>query len=336
MSTRYLYKTIRTLLFGIFSAVLYCPVCFIDDGQNNFRVVLYYSVSFFLIWELMSFFVKQVNQRVSWIEQPLRKLIINLLFFILIFLPLNMIYVKLVFAYDPNVFDFWHLFLLNRHNALTAFIILLYFNNLNFFNAWKESILKANEIEKKHIEYQLQALKNQTNPHFLFNNLNVLSQLIHEDISQADDFINRFSDVYRYLLEQKEEDLVPIEVELDFLESYMFLIQIRHGENIRFKINKKELRGFFVAPITLQMLIENAMKHNEVSIKFPLIIEIDVQGSYMIVRNNVRPKSMVGYSSGIGLENIMNRYKLITGKDVVIEENAETFQVLLPLITKLA
>jgi LytS/YehU family sensor histidine kinase len=283
----------------------------------------------------MSFFIRLVNRRVSWIEQPGKKLIINLLFFTLIFLPLNLIYVKLVFAYDPEIFNFWHLFLLNRHNALTAFIILLYFNSLNFFIAWKGSILEAKEIEKKHVEYQLQALKNQTNPHFLFNNLNVLSQLIHEDISQADEFINHFSEVYRYLLEQKEEDLVSIKTELEFLESYIFLVQIRHGANIGFKINWEKLKGFSVAPITLQMLIENAMKHNEISAKFPLIIEIDVQAQYMIVKNNVRPKSMVGYSSGIGLENIMSRYKLITGEDVIIKENADTFQVFLPIINKI-
>jgi len=330
----YSVKVLRGILFGAVTSALYCPVCFFDDKQDNLVVVLYYSTSFFLIWEFMSFFVNKINSKVSWIDRPRKKILQNLLFYLFIFLPLNLIYVKLLFMGDPELYDFWQLFLLNRHNGLTALIILLFFNSLNFYKVLNESFQKTKETEKKHIEYQLQALKNQTNPHFLFNNLNVLSQLIYEDTAMAEDFIGRFSDVYRYLLEQKEDNLVPIETELEFIESYIFLIQIRHSDNIRFEIDKKELTGFLIAPITLQMLIENAIKHNEISVKYPLNIEISIQGQYLVVENNVRPKSTVGYSSGVGMENIMSRYKLLSDQDVIVEESADNFRVLLPKIMK--
>lgn len=329
---KYAIKLLRGLVFGVVTSFLYCPVCFFDPAQDNLRVLLYYSASFILIWELMSFFVNKLNVKVNWVDEPRKKLFQNLQFYLFIFLPLNLIYVKLVFIGDPEVFNFWHLFLLNRHNALTALIILLFFNSLQFYKALHKSFEVNREIEKKHIEYQLLALKNQTNPHFLFNNLNVLSQLIYENTELAEQFIGRFSEVYRYLLEQKEENLVPIETELEFIEAYIFLVKIRHGENINFLINKNSLAGFYVAPITLQLLIENAIKHNEISTKHPLTISIDINGDSFFVQNNVRPKSMVGYSSGVGIDNIMNRYKLLSQQDVIVEESNELFRVLLPKI----
>lgn len=200
-------------------------------------------------------------------------------------------------------------------------------------------LLSASELELERYKHditsaRLQALRNQINPHFLFNSLNTLSSLVHRDANAADDFIQELAKVYRYVLEHAERDLVPLRTELTFAESYIFLLHMRFKEGLRITINIDEaLEDFFVPPMTLQILIENAVKHNIVSPKEPLTIEIssDVQG-FLLVENNLQERSEKDTSSSVGLANITARYEFLAQKPLEIVRSADSFLVKIPLL----
>ncbi|MEM9991410.1 MAG: histidine kinase [Bacteroidota bacterium] len=173
--------------------------------------------------------------------------------------------------------------------------------------------LSVAELEKQKIQSQLQALRQQINPHFLFNSLNVLSELIHEDIEKSDLFIQHFAKVYRYALELNQEAVVPLEKELDFLNSYIFLQKIRFGENL--KIDTHFPQGTlqsYVPPLSLQVLFENAIKHNAVTSNKPLHIQMECQNGIFFMKNNLQKLKHSVTGTGIGLKNLRKKYALIS------------------------
>jgi two-component system LytT family sensor kinase len=204
---------------------------------------------------------------------------------------------------------------------------------------WKSSVKQEStkqEIVAKTETAKFESLKNQLDPHFLFNSLNVLTSLIGENPKQAERFTTKLSKVYRYVLEQRNKDLVPIEEELKFAKTYMELLGMRFEEAVQFNIpdaiSNNELK---IVPLSLQLLLENAVKHNVVSTSKPLTINIYEEGRYLIIANNVNPKQAIGKSTKVGLQNIADRYGLITDKVVKIENNNKLFRVSLPLLIKM-
>lgn len=173
---------------------------------------------------------------------------------------------------------------------------------------------KVIELHKQNLQSQFEVLKQQVNPHFLFNSLNVLSSLIKVDPDLAESFTERLSKVYRYVLENKEKDMVPLSTELDFLNSYVFLLDIRFtGKLIVEKEIENKYTGMLIVPMALQLLIENAIKHNTLSKSSPLNISISVDdGNYLIVKNNINLRETRMQSTGVGHENIRSRYKLVS------------------------
>jgi len=149
---------------------------------------------------------------------------------------------------------------------------------------------------------------------------------------KAEEYIYKLARIYRYLLDEKQYDIVPIEKELVMIESLIYLLKIKHNNNVIFTFDRKEFTKFNIAPFTLQLLIENAVKHNIITKKNKLIIEVFIKGDYVIVKNNVLNYPENVYSSGIGLSNIIKRYKLLTNKDVIIEESEQLFIVKIPNI----
>ncbi len=171
------------------------------------------------------------------------------------------------------------------------------------------------ELEKGMALAQFESLKNQVNPHFLFNSLNVLSSLVHVDANLSEKFIDQLAKSYRYLLEQKDNILVPLKVELDFIHSFIFLLKIRFEDKIQLEINIPErFHSMQIAPLTLQLLIENAVKHNRISKDEPLKIFIGIENEYLVVKNSLQVRINAAPSTGLGLKNIENRY-LILSKD---------------------
>ena len=204
-----------------------------------------------------------------------------------------------------------------------------------YFKEYRSTRIEAEELKNITAQAELQLIKSQINPHFLFNNLNVLSALILKDNKEANRFIEEFSKVYRYILSNHDKELVELKSELDFIKPYIFLLEKRFAEGLVISINiPVNYEDCFIIPASLQMLIENAIKHNVVSRNKPLLIDVHANGNNtIIVSNNLQAKQTKEVSTGIGLKNIIKRYKLVSAREVVILQDEQQFQVTLPLLT---
>lgn len=194
------------------------------------------------------------------------------------------------------------------------------------------------ELENEKAQAELQLLKAQINPHFLFNNLNVLSSLIKKDTDAADEFITRFSKLYRYLLKSKNKDFVSLSEELEFLNDYVFLLKKRFGDayQINQNLEKGEEFQYSILPASLQGLIENAVKHNEGFHAAPLKIEMNIEGDFLIIKNEIRPKFDPVESIGSGLKNLNLRYQMLTNTSIKILKENGNFEVRIPLIKSMS
>ncbi len=198
-----------------------------------------------------------------------------------------------------------------------------------FLLSWRQVSIDNEKLRTEQVFTQFQSLKNQVNPHFLFNSLNALSSLVYEDQDKAVEFIRKLSQVYRYVLEKKDEEVVPIEDEIAFLENFIFLQKIRFGENLHFEINGN-VKGY-LPPLALQMLVENAIKHNVISENHPLEIKVDFKEDFCIISNSIKAK-LSKDSTGIGLNNLKERYQYLSDKQVVIKNDGKSFMVELPIL----
>ncbi|CAH8293318.1 hypothetical protein EV196_103160 [Mariniflexile fucanivorans] len=209
------------------------------------------------------------------------------------------------------------------------------FHIIYFYNRYQQNKIKEQKVIAGTASAKFDALKNQLDPHFLFNSLNVLTSLIEENPANAQKFTTSLSKVYRYVLEQKNKELVSVDEELEFAKTYMSLLKMRFEDSIIFdipeKANNPESK---VVPLSLQLLLENAVKHNTVTSKKPLHIKIYEDGDSLVVENNLQPKQIVKKSSGVGLNNIMQRYDLLTTKKININKEANRFTVAIPMLTK--
>ena len=202
-----------------------------------------------------------------------------------------------------------------------------------FMNKLKKIQLEAEQLKKISVEAQFEALRNQINPHFMFNCFNVLSTLVYKDADTSAKFIAQISNVYRYLLHSQERKVVTLQEELLFVESYLYLLQMRYGDNLIIEKDiKANLEEFYVAPASLQMLIENAIKHNIVSKNNPLTIRLFSRNETMVVTNNLQEKHVKEESTHRGLQNIQSRYRLLSDEIVRIERTASQFTVEIPLL----
>lgn len=204
-----------------------------------------------------------------------------------------------------------------------------------FYNRYQQTKIKEQKVIAGTASAKFDALKNQLDPHFLFNSLNVLTSLIEENPNNAQKFTTSLSKVYRYVLEQKNKDLVTVDEELDFARTYMSLLKMRFEDSIVFEIpNQAANPESKVVPLSLQLLLENAVKHNMVTTSKPLHIKIYEANGNLIVENNLQLKQIVKKSSGVGLSNIKQRYQLLTNKKVIINQQANRFAVAIPMLTK--
>ncbi len=218
---------------------------------------------------------------------------------------------------------------------LIAFIVLVIEIGSQFFKAWRDSIIQIEQLKTEQINAQLLHLKNQINPHFLFNNLSVLSSLVYIDQDKAVSFINELSKVYRYLLDNKTAELVVLSEELIFLNHYIYLLKIKFEGGINFNFNiDNELKGAFIPPMCLQILIENTIQHNEISQAQPLIVSVYTSANSLVVENSIQNRSDCVASTQTGLKNIRQRFLFYTNEDVIIFNDGQIFRVVLPLILK--
>lgn len=214
-------------------------------------------------------------------------------------------------------------------------VIVAIFHIIYLYNEFQQNRITEQKVIAGTASAKFDALKNQLDPHFLFNSLNVLSSLIDENTESAQKFTTGLSKVYRYVLEQKNKDLVTVDEELQFAKTYMSLLKMRFEDSIIFDIPERASNPESkVVPLSLQLLLENAVKHNMVTSSKPLHISIYESDGNLIVENNLQPKQIVKKGSGVGLSNIKQRYQLLTNKKVIINQQANRFAVAIPMLTK--
>ncbi len=201
------------------------------------------------------------------------------------------------------------------------------------YHKWKETKLEAEQLSKEKLQTQLNSLLQQINPHFLFNSLNTLSALIDDNPKDAQNYLSDLSKVYRYLLRTNENELTSLANEINFIDSYFHLLQTRFGKGVKLLQSiQPDDYGKLLPPLTLQLLVENAVKHNTVGKNKPLVIEITTSGDYLTVRNNLQRKTLKVESSKVGLSNIAEKYRLINKSAIEISEAEGYFSVTVPLI----
>ncbi|MEK6477735.1 histidine kinase [Catalinimonas sp. 4WD22] len=330
-------RTLRLIgipLLSIFFMLLY------DDHQlTSWQAVLReFLVSFsftFTLWEGNRTIVMKMRKLYPYNEQTTRRLMIQI--------PIGIGYtfaVTLLIAYFFAQFDIavchpgeWHLMALS--NLIPTVFILSIYEGAYFFEEWKKNFQRSESLAKENIRSQFEVLKSQVDPHFLFNSLNTLSALIDPQNKDAQHYLEQLSDVYRYVLLSKQKETVSLREELEFVHAYIYLNKTRYRDNLLVQNDiPEESMEQRVAPLSLQILVENALKHNIISKDKPLTLSIAVdRHGYVVVENNIQKKNILEKSTKTGLENIVNRYALLTVKQVEISSTADLFSVRLPLIT---
>jgi LytS/YehU family sensor histidine kinase len=242
---------------------------------------------------------------------------------------------------------FWFIFILNQKwdtfwhsyngTIISEYIIFVIIASIiyamSFFKSWRIQVQETEKIKSEALSLKYQVLQNQVNPHFLFNSLNILGSLIDIDVEKAKEFTRELSLFYRDVLHFKDQDIISLKEEIEFVRKYIYLQQIRFGEALQVDIIANEKVEGKVIPLSLQALVENAIKHNEISKANPLKIVIAISDEYeLIVENNIQLKKITDRNSGTGLKNLAGRYEFLTGKKVEIVKNSNYFRVTLPLI----
>ncbi len=219
--------------------------------------------------------------------------------------------------------------------TIITFIVTLAFHAFYFYKAYNENRVNEQKVIAGTANAKFESLKNQIDPHFLFNSLNVLSSLIEENPENAQRFTTSLSKIYRYVLEQKDKELVTLEEELSFAKTYMNLLKMRFENSISYELpDNFDYPEAKVVPLSLQLLLENTIKHNVVSEQKPLHIKIYIEDNYLIVENNLQKKEVLQDRKGVGLQNIVDRYALISERKVLIDENVNCFKIKIPILTK--
>ncbi len=276
-----------------------------------------------------------VSRKIDRYKEPLRVLRWNLsimfLYSTLAIIVVNYIWWVLIFGRSTGSLFSQNWITMLIEMVVTIIIASIIFS-INFFKAWRESAVNEEKLKKESIAFQYKALQNQVNPHFLFNSLNTLTSLVHKDQDTAVKFIKELSDVYRYVLEMKDKELIDLSTELKFVDHYIYLQKIRYSENLDVKMKIKSVQGSRIVPMSLQIVIENAIKHNTVSEENPLQIEVLENDGCIVVKNNLQRKSAIKDSGGIGITNLQSRYKFLTDKKFTAEESGNEFIVRIPII----
>ena len=271
-----------------------------------------------------------LNEKISWVKFPIQRLIVGVITTVLYTIGVAIGLLKL-WEWSRNMrFDSYTEFIVI--SLAITFLITLFLHGREFLLRWRQTAVEAERYQKESIKANFESLKSQVNPHFLFNSLNVLTSLVYQDADKAARFIKKLSEVYRYVLDTREQELVSLDDELAFVGSYVYLQQIRFGENLKVEISK--LGDGKVVPLSIQMLLENAIKHNEVSTEYPLTISIKRETDYLIVENSLRLKTTpLEEGGGLGLTNIQKRYEFLTDKSVVITKAENRFEVKIPILS---
>jgi LytS/YehU family sensor histidine kinase len=278
-----------------------------------------------------------LDKKISWIILPKERIFAQI--------ATNLIYTIYVITASISIINYFKFGTFELFNpklrevfiptmTLTSLVIIIDILN-HLLKSWKASLIEVEKYKTESANAQLQNLKNQLNPHFLFNNLSVLTSLVYKNQDKAADFINELTKVYRYVLDTKNSELVPLQEELDFINHYIFLQKIRFEDSISFEIKIEESKkSDYLLPMCLQMLVENTIQHNETSQANPLKVLIYTENDSLVIENPILSRSDISESTKTGIKNIKQRYSFFTDKKVIVSNNGKVFKVILPLIQK--
>jgi sensor histidine kinase YesM len=306
-----------------------CDTC--DPKTKEFWIIgSFTSLMWVVLWKGNDYVGRYISTKMSWIEFPVKRFFVGILStFLFTFIAIFSLGNLYNYIFDLRI-TYGIMF-----SVVITLIISLFMHGRAFLLNWKQSSIDAEKLKRENIAAKYESLKNQVNPHFLFNSFNALSNLVYEDQDKAVKFIKQLSEVYRYVLDTRDKEVVPLSVEMKFLESYIYLQMIRFENKLKIVIEPID-NSVSVAPLALQMLIENAIKHNVVSEDEPLTVHLFEENGFIVVRNNLQPKSSMGEpSAGVGLENIIKRYEFLSKKKVEVLKTTDSFIVKLPVLSAL-
>lgn len=307
------------------------------DGNiyNLSTLFLSFIISFtftLALWEGNRTIVMLLRRQYPRSQQTARRLVeqmvLCILFTLLATIIINWFYTSL----GISVCESGEFLVFMVSNLVPMVIVVSVYEGAYFFDNWVENLKHSEALAQENIRSQFEALKNQLDPHFLFNSMNTLAALIEEDNEPAQKYLEELSDVYRYVLVSKQKETVPLQEELTFVESYIYLNKTRYRDNLIVdnRIPETALQQS-VPPLSLQILVENAIKHNVISKEKPLVLRLsqDAHG-YITVENNIQKKNVLEKSTKTGLQNMINRYALLTDREVEILQSADFFSVKIP------
>jgi len=297
--------------------------------------IIIYNVLFsvgitIILYTIFTIFIKFLNIYFPWNRSIFKRLLIEIPSIFVISISVMWLYTMF---WDVCTMPHGMALFQNITIAVLVSILLnTIFESVQLFRLYKESLLHSEILKRQNIESHFETLKNQVAPHFLFNSLNTLIALIDDNTVKAKEFVEHLAAYYRYALQVTNEDKVSIATEIKLVENYVFLLKCRFDENLGVKININEtISNKTIIPLSIQLLIENAVKHNVISKSKPLKIEIYSEDNYLIIRNNLQKKDALEASNKIGLNNINSRFEIVFNKSIIIEESNNYFTVKLPI-----
>ncbi len=320
-----------TAAASVFQTYFMCWRCH-EDLRAYTLVSFFCLLMWIFLWRGNAIITDYANTKISWLTEPVKRFLVGIgstVVYTAAVVVVIMYAFKWVFdfhfggSFQPTMV----------YTLILTLVISLFLHGREFFMNWRKLELDAVKLRNENLTSKYESLRSQLDPHFLFNSLNVLTNLVYQDPDKSARFIKQLSEVYRYVLEVRNKELVPLEEELKFVESYLFLQQIRFGDKLKVENNLIGVEGF-IPPLALQILVENAIKHNVISQDDPLTIKMFKQDDQIIVENNLQKKTVLTEeSTGIGLDNITKRYEFLSNQKITIEETKTIFRVKLPLIS---
>ena len=297
---------------------------------NDWRYILISYLYTFSLWYGNFWFSLYLLKKYPRLDQTRKRLMITFAFLVAYTALIVVIVEGIVFRYEGGYKAFLLMYIVG---VFVTVLVSAIHGSYTYFNMLLESVKTQEKLNRAQVESELKALASQVNPHFLFNSLNTLLTIIHENPDLAAHFTQKLADVYRYVLQSKNKEVVELADELEFARNYMFLLKIRFGNNFKEKmVIPEEYLHKRVPVLALQILIENATKHNAISDHHPLHLEIKVDNNKLQITNNLNHKVVHEETNGTGLDNIRNRYRLFGYDDMRVHQDTEKFSVTIPLM----
>ena len=286
-------------------------------------------------WIGHTFFFKILDRKFSWQEHPRKRAIygslVIIIYAVLAYIIVSLIMARIVYGTWPEDQLMWGI-KTSYVAIIVSFAVSIVFLAFGFFQSWKNSLLQAENLKAEMLRYKYESLQNQINPHFLFNSFNVLTDLVYEDQKKAVNFISQMSQLFRYVLDSRDKELVPVAEELEFISSFAYLLQTRFEDKLTIETDVDSESDEVMVPMSLQLLIENCVKHNEISASKPLTIHIYREDTMICVANNLQPKGIEERSTGTGLNNLSQQYRYFTNRQIMISETYKDYVVKVPVI----